>query len=113
MTDETKILAWHFTGDTLRDGRPVPQPGEVLTHHGDIEMCASGLHASRRPLDALRYAPGENVHRVELWGDVEEAKDKLVGRHRRILWSADATEALRGFARWCPSTRRPAGGARP
>lgn len=100
------ILAWHFTGDTLRDGRPVPSPGEILTYDdGEVIMCGvGGLHASREPLDALRYAPGSMIHRVEVWGDVEERPDKLVGRHRRILWSADATDPLRAFSRWCASS---------
>lgn len=44
------IRAWHFVADTLRDGRPVPPDGMWLRHEGRIKICASGLHASRRPV---------------------------------------------------------------
>ena len=93
------ITAWHFTGDKLRDGRALPPIGEWLTHEGKIELCASGFHASECAFDALSFAPGPIVHRVELRGDIIRGDDKLVARERRILWSADATETLRAFAR--------------
>ncbi len=51
------IKAWHFVGSTLRDGRPIPRNGSWLRHEGQIKICASGLHASRRPWNALQYAP--------------------------------------------------------
>ena len=43
------IFAFHFVGDTLRDGRPIPSDGEWLTHDGPVVMCISGLHASLEP----------------------------------------------------------------
>ena len=52
------IRAWHFVGDTLRDGSPIPRNGRWLTFKGQLKMCASGLHACREPFDALQYAPG-------------------------------------------------------
>jgi len=94
-----KILAWHFCAETLRDGRPIPADGETLTHEGEIRMCASGLHASRRIIEALKHAPGNTICRVECWGDVIEDDAKLVARHRRILWRLDGKEVLRQFAR--------------
>lgn len=33
------MIAYHFVGDTLRDGRPVPPDGEWLRHIGPIHMC--------------------------------------------------------------------------
>ena len=95
----TKILAWHFTSDRLRDGRPIPAPGVTLRHKGPIELCASGLHASRHPFDALQYAPGPNLHRVECSVDVQEESDKLVARERTIVASSDITGLLDHFAR--------------
>ena len=44
---------YHFTGDTLRDGRPIPKPGVWLKHDGPVIPCKSGLHASEHPFDAL------------------------------------------------------------
>ena len=92
---------YHFTGDTLRDGRPVPAIGEWLVHEGPIKLCASGLHASRHPFDALTYAPGARLHRVELRGIEGEEADKVVARERRIIASIDAADLLRAFARQC------------
>ena len=90
--------AYHFTGSTLRDGRPVPAIGETLIHEGPIEWCRSGLYASRTAWDALRYAPGPILHRV-LCEDIErEDGDKLVCRKRTISASIDATDLLRRFA---------------
>ena len=93
------IEAWHFVGDRLRDGRPVPKDGVWLRHGGQIRICESGLHASRRPWDALRYAPGATLCYVECRGDIHEHDDKLVCRERRIIMRADVTETLRYFAR--------------
>ena len=50
----TTINAWHFVGDCLRDGRPIPADGEWLIHKGPVEICASGrthhaqLHSEHR-----------------------------------------------------------------
>ena len=97
MTEE-KILAWHFTeGRTLRDGQPL-EVGKTYTHEGEIKICESGYHASRRLIDALRYAPGAQISRVECWGDVQEQDDKLVARNRTVLWTIDATMILHEFA---------------
>jgi hypothetical protein len=52
-------------------------------------------------MDALQYAPGGTICRVEVWGDVQNEKDKLAGRHRKVLWMADANKALRLFACDC------------
>jgi len=91
---------YHFTGTTLRDGRPIPPVGEWLEHDGIIEMCKSGLHASPTPWAALQYAPGQFLHRVKLEGDlIEHENDKSVGRRRKIIATIDATDLLRRFAR--------------
>lgn len=95
------IIAYHFVGNTLRDGRPVPPDGEWLVHEGPIVICASGLHASRHPFDALQYAPGNTLCLVEIEGDIVEQGDKLVGRRRRIVRRIDAEPLMREFARWC------------
>lgn len=93
------VKAWHFTGDKLRDGSPIPKAGEWLEYDGKIVICESGLHASRDPFDALRYAPGPMLHLVECERIVTEQDDKLVCARRRIIASKDATEGLRYFAR--------------
>jgi hypothetical protein len=96
-----KVLAWHFVSDRLRDGREIPADGEVLRHDGEMKMCASGLHASVRCADALNYAPGHTLCRVECSGDLAHAHDKLICRERVIVSRIDATPMLRAWARWC------------
>src|SRR3970040_1215197 len=96
------VKAWHFLADSgkLRDGRPAVD-GEWLLHTGPAVMCESGLHASRKVTDALRYAPGSILCRVECRGVVEERADKLLCLERKILWRIDSTDVLRRFARMC------------
>jgi len=103
---KTKILGYHFTGDTLRDGRPIPKVGDWLEHDGPVVACESGLHASEHPFDALNYAPGSMIHRVELEGDLvshgENGKvDKWCGRRRKILATVNSEKLMRDFSRWC------------
>ena len=101
---KTRITGYHFTGNTLRNGEPIPKPGEWLVHTGLIVPCSSGLHASVKVLDALQYAPGQMLHKVILEGELQshgEPVDKYVGRRRKILKTIDATDLLRSFARWC------------
>ena len=96
-----KNRAWHFVGETLRDGSPIPQDGVWLEHSGELKLCASGLHFSRTPFDALQYAAGETLCLVEIGGKIVEEKgdDKGVCSRRRIIVRMDATELLSFFAR--------------
>ncbi|WP_246688735.1 hypothetical protein [Mesorhizobium sp. M4B.F.Ca.ET.143.01.1.1] len=98
MTNQ--VTAWHFAGKTLRGGLPLPADGAWLRHEGDVEICASGLHASERVIDALQYAPGSTICRVTCRDIVTRQSDKFVCRERRIDWRiADGDELLRSFAR--------------
>lgn len=92
---------YHFTGNRLRDGRPVPPIGETLVHEGEIVWCRSGFYASPTAWDALPYALGERLHRV-LCEDIERAEaNKFVCRRLTIIATIDATDLLRKFARKC------------
>ena len=95
------LLAWHFIAGTLRDGSPIPPDGVMLEHTGPLQLCRSGLHASVRILNALDYAPGSTICRVECGGEIIHEPDKLVCRERTILWRIDGTDLLRQFARQC------------
>ena len=98
------MIGYHFTGDRLRDGRPIPPVGEWLEHEGEIVPCVNGLHASEHPFDAMIYASGRMLHKVEIEGDLISHGDpvnKWVGRRRKIIASIDAEPLLRAFARWC------------
>ena len=100
---ETK-RGYHFTADTLRNGDPIPQIGEWISVSGPIIPCKSGLHMSEHPFDALQYAPGCMLHRVDVRGNLQphgSPCDKWVGRERMIIATIDATDILRAFARFC------------
>lgn len=90
--------AWHFTGNTLRDGSPIPAIGETLVFPHKVEICRSGYHWSLKPHQALRYAPGAILHKVNFGGYVEIGDDKGVSSERTIIASIDATYLLRRFA---------------
>jgi hypothetical protein len=64
-------------------------------------MCQSGLHASVDILDALYYAPGPIICRVELGGRIERGIDKCVAERRRVLWWVDGEKLLWKFAYMC------------
>lgn len=93
------MLAYHFVGNTLRDGREVPADGVWLEHEGKVRMCSAGLHASVHPSDACRYAPGLTLCLVELDGEIHTGDDKVCASRRKILARFDATELLRADAR--------------
>ncbi len=92
-------LYYHFTSNKLRDGRPIPPTNEWLVYEGEVIICTSGLHASEQPYDALQYAPGHILHRVELDDVIDTQDDKVVARRRKIVATIDAAELLRAFAR--------------
>ena len=94
-----KTFAWHFTGDKMRDGSPLPKIGVWEHYEGKLELCAAGLHWSRDPFDALQHAPGANLRRVEIKGDFLEQEDKGCSHYRRTVYQFDATELLRYFSR--------------
>lgn len=98
----TEILAWHFVGDTLRDGSPIPPDGVTLRHDGPVIPCESGLHASRHPFDALQYAPGDTLCLVRCGGIIVphgKPEDKIACSERTIIARMDAEPLLRYFAR--------------
>lgn len=101
LTEPVKTY-YHFTADTLRDGRPVPPAGKWLRHEGELIPCEAGLHASEHPFDALQYAPGSLLHKVELSGDIithGNPVDKVCAAERKILATVNAEDLCRNFAR--------------
>jgi hypothetical protein len=100
----TEWLGWHFLPEDRRlangDGREVVV-GETYTVEGEPVLCEHGLHASKRAIDALHYAPGPVVCRVRLSGTIVEGDDKACATERTVLGMADATRTLHEFAMWC------------
>jgi len=97
------VLAWHWAANDLltRHSQEEIAPGETLVAKGNIELCKNGMHASLDALDALAYAPGQMLCRVELSGEIIKGNDKLCARARKVLWVFDARELLHEFACLC------------
>ncbi len=103
MANVETVLAWHWINKnrrTFRGDLPVVV-GETLTHDGAPDMCNSGLHASEQIIDALHYATGSIVCRVEVGGTTIKGNDKLVGTTRKCLWMIDAERLLHEFGCRC------------
>lgn len=100
------MKAWHFCKQKNERivtgyGNIIVKPGLKLIHDGELLMCSSGLHASSKPFDALKYAPGSVVCRVSCGGKILQQKDKLVCTERTILWAYNAKDILWKLARLC------------
>lgn len=102
--EETAVYTgWHFTATATegRDGWPLKAVEELPKGTKPV-LCKVGLHACENPLDALRYAPGSFVRRVELRGTVLADGDKACGTERVTLAGpVDASRVLREFACAC------------
>ena len=69
---------------------------------GEPILCEHGLHASKRIIDALDYAPDSVLWIVELGGKVIHSNDKSVATERTYIGGGiDISETLRKFARMC------------
>ncbi len=98
------MKAWHFAADNRKlgygDNRLV-ETGRTYKAKGEISMCQNGMHGSIRIIDALKYAHGSIICRVDITGDVIVGDDNIVGRSRKVLWTLDATNILHEFACRC------------
>ena len=98
------IKAWWFSeGCKLPYGDDrIIKLGETHQTKGEIIPCENGLHASKRIVDALKYAPGTIIWQVELSGTVIKKGDKLCASERTYLsGGVDCSEVLRKFTRLC------------
>ena len=96
-------LGWHFLSadrkitaynSTTPHSGVLVVPGQTLALTGRPIPCVWGLHASKRPIDALQYAPGPIVQYVRLSGSIVERADKACATERTCLWVMDASLAL-------------------
>ena len=99
-----KQIYWHFARNNRKlgydDGREIIV-GETLKVPPPIKLCERGLHASKRAIDALRYAPGAYVCAVTLGGIIQHGDDKSVATERTVIAAADATNLLFRFSIDC------------
>jgi hypothetical protein len=87
------LLGWYWSPAHAKI-----EVGQILTAEGPLDLHGNGIYASLRALDALKYARGATVCRVELSGEIVESDNILCARHCKILAMADATMVLHKFA---------------
>lgn len=85
---------WHFLQESKTDEDNRPAAGR---DEGAPEL----YYASKRAIDALGYASGPIVCRVDVGETIVEEDDAFAGTGRKVLWMADATQVLHEFACWC------------
>jgi len=95
------MKAWHFLRD---DGRAqhgllgVIEVGKTYKVKGKPIPCYHGLHASTRLIDALDYAGGSLLCRVEMGGEIAKDSDKVCAQERTVIWMMDISTILHNFA---------------
>jgi len=101
------ILGWHFA----RGDRRLPFGDRRLIARGATHeaYCTSilrlgGLDGCERITDALDYARGTTLSRIELSGRLARFGDRVYATRRRYIEVMDATNLLRSFARSCALT---------
>lgn len=98
--EQEKVRGWHFIRDDGRTqyGSILVKAGQTYSIQGRTILCEQGFHGCELLIDALKYAPGAMLCRVELWGDLKRGSDKIVAQNRHVQWMLDVTRLLHGFA---------------
>ena len=99
------VKAWYFSKEPKRlrygDDRKIIL-GDTHEVCCEPELCERGLHGSVRLIDALDYAPGPIIWRVELSGKMDIGDDKIAATKRTyIAGGVNIEHILRRFARKC------------
>jgi hypothetical protein len=98
------MQGWHFLPNDRRmqfGQRLLVEVGKTYKAVGLLKLCENGMHASKRIIDALKYAPGAICCKVELSGIIIEDTDKAVARARHVFAMIDAAPILHEFACLC------------
>jgi len=59
--------------------------GEWYTQKGELKLCENGLHASKEPLDSLKYIFGERWFICEVKGKILHDSDKFAAEKMRLI----------------------------
>ena len=103
------ITGWWFAPKNKRltnnDNRKI-KIGYTHKIAGRIIPCSHGLHLSKRPIDALSFAPGPIVYKVKGSGTIVPHDNPVANKYAcskrtYISGGIDCTNVLRLFARKC------------
>ncbi len=83
------MKAWHFLAVDKRlqyGDRQLVTVGDTLTAtEKPLRLCEYGLHGSEHVFEALTYAPGPILCRVELGGEILREDDKVCAEQRTVI----------------------------
>ena len=99
-----KIIGYKWITDKNKSssGNISWKKGIWQKHTGKLELCQSGFHASRSPLQSLEYIYGDNWWVVEARGRIKEQKDdKFTCSEMRIIKRLPVKKILVKFAIKC------------
>ena len=68
--------------------------GKTYKHEGEIKLCESGFHFSRKIRDAIQYVSGDHCIEVEATGDIIEDDNKCVCSEITVIKELNITEVL-------------------
>ncbi len=95
------MKAWHFLAKDKKlgygDNRLI-RKNHVYKCKGELSLCNNGMHGSRRIVDALRYASGPIICKVDLIKPIKHGDDKCCARGRKVIWMLDGESLLHEFA---------------
>ena len=95
-------FGWHWLANSRElqygSGGRTLGTWDVCHAPGTPVLCYTGLHWSPRIIDALNYAPGSIICRVETWGETVHDDDKSASEYRQIRWWIDAEMVLWSWA---------------
>lgn len=105
MKLEKDQIYYHFVGANKRlrfDMDVEVSVGKTLRFEGEPILGERGFHASKRALDALRYAPSdaEWICGVRLSGTVIHGAGKSVATECTVVWMLNVRKLLVEFALW-------------
>ena len=99
------MKAWYFAHESNKlqygDGRKI-KIGETHTIDCIPQCCKKGLHGSIKILDALSFAKGSIIYRVDIKDKIDKQNDKICGQSRTYLYGGiNIEKELHVFSRWC------------
>ena len=102
MTDESTPISYKgFDKDLSCRGHQY-EIGETYQHDGEIELCGSGFHACKMPLDVFTYYPPSRSRYciVKQSGETEDGGDKTVSSQITVKAEIKLFELIKAQIDW-------------
>lgn len=105
MKNKTIVIkGFKFIGSDMKsqNGNHKWEVGKWYKHDGKLEICSSGFHACRTPLQSLKYVYGDKWFIIESRRKIiDEKDDKFVCSEMRLIKEIPIAKVVKPFAIWC------------